>query len=107
MWWGLAVLGCLLVAGGLSLLASSSPDGLERVAQDSGFAEHAAERTGLLDYDSVGGVVGVVVVLLLMTGLAWLAARRRSARAATRAADARPRRDRADHTLTEIETENA
>jgi cobalt/nickel transport protein len=38
---GLAL--CLLVAGAMSLFASPEPDGLERVAEDSGFAEHGED----------------------------------------------------------------
>ncbi|MFH1448192.1 MAG: PDGLE domain-containing protein [Candidatus Micrarchaeota archaeon] len=35
-----ALVMCLLLAGGLSLFASPDPDGLERVAEDGGFIEH-------------------------------------------------------------------
>ena len=53
-----AILVVLLIAGGLSLLASSSPDGLEWVAQETGFDAAARESvvggTPLAEY-SVGG----------------------------------------------------
>ncbi len=74
----------LLVGGGLSLAASSSPDGLERVADDQGFAErerpHAAgegpfagyRARGVGDGDAAGvvaGLVGTLVVLGLAGGI--------------------------------------
>ena len=66
---------CLLVAGVLALFASSAPDGLERVAEDQGFADAAADSatasSPLADYDvaaggtaasrAVAGVIGVAV----------------------------------------------
>jgi hypothetical protein len=74
------VIGGLLVALGLAVflspLASSSPDGLERVARDQGFAEtardHALADSPLAGYGlrgvgdegvstAVSGVVGVVI----------------------------------------------
>lgn len=81
----------LLVAGVLSWFASSSPDGLEHVAQTLGFAEtaqeHAAAGGPLADYRTEGvedarisgglaGVIGVLVTGLLM-GALLLALRRR------------------------------
>jgi cobalt/nickel transport system permease protein len=93
---GLAV--ALLVAGGLSLLASGDPDGLERVAIDQGFddaaTEHALADSLLADYGvsgvegdagtTIAGVVGVVVTLIAVVGLlyavSWIRrVRRRSA----------------------------
>lgn len=82
----------LVVAGAISLHASSSPDGLEWVAEELGFADAAADHAlgegPLADYHLSGvadervaggaaGVAGAVVVLVLATGLAW-AVRRRS-----------------------------
>lgn len=70
----------LLIAGVLSYYASSSPDGLEKVAEDKGFIDSAKESanagTPLADYGvsgvdnerlSVGlsGIVGVVVTLIV------------------------------------------
>ncbi|WP_447643218.1 PDGLE domain-containing protein [Nocardioides zeae] len=81
----------LLVAGGLSYLASAHPDGLEHVAATTGFGDtardSAAAGSPFADYGTQGvddpwlsgavaGVVGVAVVLLLAGGLA-LAVRRR------------------------------
>jgi anti-sigma regulatory factor (Ser/Thr protein kinase) len=87
---GVGLLVALLLAGVLSLYASASPDGLERVAEDKGFAqqaeEHAAADGPLADYQvgdgggtGIAGVVGVVVVLVVATGGAYaLRGRRRS-----------------------------
>ena len=74
---GIALGVCLLVAGGLSLLASGHPDGLEFVAESLGFADAARDSvaaTGpLADYAATGlgtwatpvaGVIGVLVTLL-------------------------------------------
>ena len=81
----------LLVAGVASYYASSHPDGLEHVAEATGFiysAEDSAAADGpLADYQVEGveqdrlsgglaGVIGVVVMLLLSTGLFWLIRRR-------------------------------
>lgn len=72
----------LSIAGGLSLLASTHPDGLESVAEELGFAAYAQPgHAPLADYlvpvlgetplsGSVAGVVGVVVVLLMTVALA-------------------------------------
>lgn len=76
----------LLVAAVVSLFASRSPDGLEKVATDTGFAatagEHAASGSPLADYQasfldgalgrSVAGIVGVLVTLGLFYGLTRL-----------------------------------
>jgi PDGLE domain len=94
----------LLLAGVVSYFASSSPDGLERVATDHGMAdaerEHPLADTPLADYGLAGidngllsgglaGVAGVGVVLLLTAGVVF--AVRRPSRAAARAgAAARP-----------------
>ena len=74
----------LLLAGAVSLFASRSPDGLERVARDQGIAsaerEHALAHGPLADYGVAGvddpllsgalaGVAGVLVVLALSGGL--------------------------------------
>lgn len=80
----------LLVAGIVSGFASSSPDGLERVAEDAGFAHTAADSatagSPLADYvvggqdgllsGGAAGIIGVVVTLLLAGGLALLLRRR-------------------------------
>lgn len=86
---GLSV--ALLIAGVVSYYASSSPDGLESTAEDSGFLDSAKDSatagSPLADYGvsgvdserlSVGlaGVIGVLVVLLLATLLTTLIKRR-------------------------------
>lgn len=52
----------LLMAGGLSLLASSSPDGLQWVAQETGFdaaaRDSAVGGTPLAEYSVGGGTSG-------------------------------------------------
>jgi hypothetical protein len=79
-----ALLVSALLAGGASFYASSSPDGLEKVAEDVGFIETAEDHTfgdfTLADYGvsglenarlSVGfaGLIGVVVTALVAVGL--------------------------------------
>jgi len=90
-WWLVGWLGVsLLVAGGLAHLASSEPDGLERVAEDLDFAEQAEEGgPGCLpDYQvpghedswvggSLAGVAGTLVVLGAALGLGGLLRRLR------------------------------
>lgn len=86
----------LLLAGVVSFYASSSPDGLERVAEDQGFldsaGEHATADGPLADYQArgveddrvaggVAGVVGAVVVLLVTGGLTYVVRRREPASA--------------------------
>jgi cobalt/nickel transport system permease protein/cobalt/nickel transport protein len=81
----------LLVAGVASYYASSHPDGLEYVAERTGFIDSAqdsaASDSPLADYQTSGvddarlsggiaGVVGVLVMLLLSTGLFWVLRRR-------------------------------
>ena len=97
----MGLLVALLLAGVVSGFASSSPDGLERVAEDEGFAskaeEHAAADGPFADYElrgggatGVAGVVGVVVVLVLATGGAYALRGRGSTRNSAR--DSRPDR---------------
>lgn len=80
----------LLVAGGLSLFASGSPDGLEKVAGDTGFGDTAQDSatssSPLADYEvgfldgtlaqTVAGIIGVLITLALFYGLARLLRRR-------------------------------
>lgn len=88
---GLAV--CALLGGGLSLLASSHPDGLEFVAEKLGFsdsaADHGAAGSPLADYalrgvgsepvsGALAGLIGVVVVAVVAFGLMWVLRRRTS-----------------------------
>jgi hypothetical protein len=81
----------LLVAGVVSQYASSRPDGLEHVAEQTGFIdsaeEHGAADSPLADYQTSGveddwlsgavaGVAGSLLVLALAGGLFWLIRRR-------------------------------
>ncbi|MFD2081907.1 cobalt/nickel transport system permease protein [Actinopolymorpha cephalotaxi] len=95
-----ALVGLLVVlalAGGVSYYASASPDGLNKVAEDHGFASTAKDsptrHSPFADYGvrgitdgrvstAVAGVAGVAIVLALGTGVA-LAVRRRDRRAAS------------------------
>ena len=87
----LGLLVCLLVAGVASYYASSHPDGLEYVAEQTGFLDSAEDSatadSPLADYSTEGveddrlsgglaGVIGVVVMLLLSSGLFWALRRR-------------------------------
>ena len=87
----------LLLAGVVSLYASSSPDGLERVAEDHGFISTARDSgtagSPLADYGTEGvaderlsggiaGVAGVLLTLVLAGGL-FAVVRRRPARTST------------------------
>jgi cobalt/nickel transport protein len=82
----------LFIAGFASYYASSSPDGLEKVAEDIGFIETAKENTNadttLAEYGVKGvdnerlstgtaGVIGVLATAGVSTGL-FLVLRRRS-----------------------------
>lgn len=84
----------LLVAGVASHYASSHPDGLEYVAEQTGFIDSAEDSatagSPLADYQTSGvddprvsgglaGVIGVVAMLVLSTGLFWLVRRREPA----------------------------
>ena len=97
-WW----IGGYVIALAVALLAplaSDSPDGLERVAEDSGFLERAedAPYSAIADYLFPGvenealatilaGVVGVTVVYVLVAGAAYLALRTLRRRRAVAAA---------------------
>jgi len=98
-----ALLVALLVAGVGSYYASSNPDGLEYVAERTGFGDSAEDSPTadgpLADYRTEGvdddrlsgglaGVAGALVVLALAGGLFW-GLRRRD--------DAVPERHAADH----------
>jgi cobalt/nickel transport protein len=81
----------LLMAGVASFYASSHPDGLEFVAEQTGFLDTAKESPNadgpFADYamdgvdnarlsGGIAGVVGALTVLLLAGGLAYLVRRR-------------------------------
>jgi len=83
-WWQVA-LGVSLLLAILSPLASSAPDGLERVAEDGGFVglTQGAPIRLIADYLFPGieneavatilaGLVGVIIVFGLAAGLAWV-----------------------------------
>ena len=87
-WW---VIGLLLALGValLSPLASPHPDGLERVAEDEGFLDQAADAPYevIPDYafpgieneavaTIVAGLAGTALLFVLGYGLAWLLRRR-------------------------------
>ena len=79
LWLGLLVV-TLLLAAVVSGYASTSPDGLERVAQEQGFAntQDTEQTTGFAGYDSpVARVLGVVLVLVLAGGVTLVLRRRR------------------------------
>ena len=81
----------LFLAGVVSFYASSSPDGLEKVASDIGFIDSAKEHTNsdgvLADYGVKGvensrlstgaaGVIGVIATGAISTGLFFLIRRK-------------------------------
>jgi len=81
----------LVLAGGVSMFASASPDGLEKVAEDKGISEQAKDHdlagSPLADYGirgvgderlsgSLAGIAGVGITFLVAGGL-MLALRRR------------------------------
>ncbi len=87
-WWVVGLLLAVAVAF-LSPLASSYPDGLERVAEDVGFIDRAqdAPYETMPDYTFPGieneavstiaaGVVGTILLFGLGYGLAWILRRR-------------------------------
>ena len=89
-WWQIALIVCLLVAV-ISPLASSSPDGLERVAEDEGFLGLAQETPFqvIADYVFPGieneavatilaGLIGTLVLFGIVYGVAWLIKSRRA-----------------------------
>jgi hypothetical protein len=92
-WWHWALIVSLLLAV-LSPLASSSPDGLEKVAENKGFIEKAndAPYQVIADYVFPGienekvatilaGILGTAVVFGMAYGISWVVKRRRSVNA--------------------------
>ncbi|MFC2072605.1 PDGLE domain-containing protein [Chloroflexota bacterium] len=88
-WWHIGLVVCLLVAA-FSPLASSSPDGLERVAEDEGFISLAQDTPFQLiaDYAFPGieneavatilaGLIGTLILFGVVYGMAWLVKSRR------------------------------
>lgn len=83
-WWLIALIFCLILAT-ISPLASSSPDGLEKVAEDKGFIGLAGEAPFevVADYIFPGienealatimaGWLGTLMLFGIAYGLAWL-----------------------------------
>lgn len=82
--WVAAGLGIALVISIFSFAADSNPDGLERVAEDTGFLDRALDPVYNLfpDYTLpfisdplISGILAVVIGTLLVFGVAFLAAR--------------------------------
>ena len=83
-WWLIGLVVCLLVAA-FSPMASASPDGLERVAEDKGFIGLAQEAPFQIIADYVfpgveneavatilAGLIGTLILFGTAYGLAWL-----------------------------------
>ena len=83
-WWHIALIICLLVAV-ISPLASSSPDGLEKVAEEKGFISQAQDSPFKIITDYVfpgienetlatilAGLIGTLVLFGIAYGVAWL-----------------------------------
>lgn len=92
-WWLIALLICLAVAC-FSPLASGSPDGLERVAEDQGFLGLAGNSPYeiIADYVFPGltneagatilaGIIGTLILFGFAYGVAWLLTLGRRAKA--------------------------
>ena len=90
-WWLIALLLCLAVAS-FSPLASSSPDGLERVAEDKGFIDlgQGAPFQVIADYVFPGmenevlatilaGWIGTMILFGIAYSVAWLLKSRKTA----------------------------
>lgn len=96
-WWFISLLVCLAIAS-LAPLASSSPDGLERVAENQGFIDRAQNSPFqiIADYvfpgiqnealaTIVAGLIGTLILFCVAYAVAWLLAlktRRQSDRGA-------------------------
>jgi len=83
-WWLIVLVVCLAVAC-LSPLASSSPDGLERVAENKGFIDLGQEAPFQIIADYVfpgmenealatilAGLIGTLILFSVAYGMAWL-----------------------------------
>lgn len=82
----------LVLAGGVSYYASASPDGLNKVSEDKGFADRASEHDladspvagystrGVDDERLSGGIAGVLGVLATFAvgGVVFVVVRRRA-----------------------------
>ncbi|MEU3913210.1 energy-coupling factor ABC transporter permease [Streptomyces sp. NPDC029721] len=91
--WVTGLVTALVLAGFVSFYASSSPDGLEKVAADKGIdaktKEHAAADSPLADYSvkdvddarlsgGLAGVIGVGATVAVGSGIFWAVRRRRA-----------------------------
>lgn len=91
--WITGLVTALVLAGFVSYYASSSPDGLEKVAADKGIdaktEEHAAAGSPLADYSvkdvtdarlsgGLAGIIGVGATVVVGTGIFWTVRRRRA-----------------------------
>ncbi|MXM66664.1 cobalt ABC transporter permease [Streptomyces sp. HUCO-GS316] len=91
--WAVGLVTSLVLAGFVSFYASTSPDGLEKVAADHGIdkktEQHASSSSPLADYgvkdvdDSrlsggLAGVIGVGVTVVAGSGVFWAVRRRRT-----------------------------
>ena len=89
-WWQIGLIVCLLVAV-ISPLASSSPDGLERVAENEGFIGLAQDAPFQLIADYVfpgvenealatilAGLIGTLILFGVAYGIAWLVKSRKA-----------------------------
>ncbi len=88
-WWLIGLVVCLAVAS-LAPLASSSPDGLERVAEDKGFIDLGQETPFQIIADYVfpgienealatilAGLIGTLILFSVAYSVAWLLKSRR------------------------------
>ncbi|WP_328582301.1 energy-coupling factor ABC transporter permease [Streptomyces sp. NBC_00370] len=90
--WAAGIVAALVLAGFVSFYASSSPDGLEKVAADKGIdkktEEHASADSPLADYGvkdisdarisgGLAGVIGVGATVVVGSGVFWAVRRRR------------------------------
>lgn len=90
LWWLGGLAAAIVVVIAASYLASGDPDGLERVAEDQGFAEAGADAPYevIPDYalpflegelsTVLAGVIGVAVLFVLLLAVGRLLARRRT-----------------------------
>ncbi|MFE3585306.1 energy-coupling factor ABC transporter permease [Streptomyces vinaceus] len=91
--WITGLVTALVLAGFVSFYASTSPDGLEKVAADKGIdqkvKEHASAGSPLADYSvkdvgdarlsgGLAGVIGVGATVAVGTGIFWTVRRRRA-----------------------------
>ncbi|MFB7980038.1 energy-coupling factor ABC transporter permease [Streptomyces vinaceus] len=91
--WITGLVTALVLAGFVSFYASTSPDGLEKVAADKGIdqkvKEHASADSPLADYSvkdvgdarlsgGLAGVIGVGATVAVGTGIFWAVRRRRA-----------------------------